>query len=140
MYDVFTDGARAIDLVGNDGRGFYSGLDFDQLAKTYTHLEIAPARAAAARIALAACTEPVEISREQFERTFECGAFMGWTRTSTHESFRCAEPNVGNVHMAWVRVGDRCFKLQRPIHDSHLELVARCEQKIRIQAAASMFN
>lgn len=114
----------------------------DRLMERFKLIDIdrAPGRVDLASVDLAACTAPEDITRAEFDKAFQFGYFVGWFTMGDHESFRCPEPYAGSVHMTWVRVGDRCFKLRRPLHETHTEILARVMQKMRTETVATLFN
>lgn len=139
MYQTTTfDGARALEFAPRRSTTERT-REIERQSTAYAELALLPARAAATLADLAACTDPVEITKDKFENVLAFGYFEAWHKTERFESIRCPEAHIGNVHTHWVRVGDRYFQLRRPNHESHHALYARVEQKLRLETTKAMF-
>lgn len=125
METVFFDGRTAVDLVGPTGLGHYSNRSKASLEEQYGKLELISLDEAVNRVETRACTDPVEVEREEWDEALNVLPPLLWRNDGHTESFRCVEATVGTVHSTYVRVGNRYFAMQRPIREDHVDLVAR---------------
>lgn len=138
MDQVFFDGKQAVDAVGPNGLGLYSGKSQEQMEQERSgSLEIISTEEAFVRMSAAATTGPKEVSSKDFNYALDCLPPLKWSQGGGGESFRIPEAMTVNIYTAFVRIGKRYFRLDQPLSVTHSELLAMVAAAIRVDTDAA---
>ncbi len=110
---VFAAGLVCIDTINrHTGRGHYSNETLDQIRKRYPDATVEDLEEFTARKEKALCTDPVEISQDQYWEFLECLPPKNWQIERLRESFEMIEHTSGRVTQICVRLGRRYFAFE----------------------------
>lgn len=114
-------------LVSGAWVGYYSGEDEATMGQRVPGVKLydfnqACEESDAAKI-LYYCKEPVEITEERYMDFLECLPPCKWTRHRGAEVFHISERLDGNIVQWCVKIGAKCWALNRPSTKTPAEIV-----------------
>lgn len=123
---------NAVEVVGPDGLGVYSGKTREQLEEKWGRLEVMSSDELRARTYEQACTAPERTTLENWEYSLNVLPPMNWRRRGHTESFMISEAWTADVHPVFVRIGSDYFSFQAPRSRSHDELVKQVREHFKL--------
>lgn len=123
---------HAVDRVGPDGLGVYSGKNKEQLEKGRGTLEVMTDAELLARTREHACTNPERTTAENWDYSLNVLPPMKWRGGGDTESFMICEAWTADVHPVFVRIGQDRFTFRAPRSLRHDELVKQVREHFKL--------
>lgn len=123
---------HAIDLVGPNGLGVYSGKDQKQMEADRGAIEIMTDAALLARTRETCSTKPERTDLEQWEYSLNVLPPMNWRQNGYTESFMICEAHTADIHPIFVRIGEDYFTFRGPRSTAHHDLVKQVREHFNL--------
>ncbi len=130
MNVFFSPGAQycsAIDAVRPDGIGLYSGKTFNELLVQYPDLQIVDEAVSIAHDRNARITQPMAITREQFDDWLNCLPPCKWKHGNGVSAFHVSERITYDIVTWVISLGGDCYAFNDTCKLTADEAIARVQ-------------